>query len=62
MGFLIKDRISEDEPPGIGLSGNQLGTIDMVFLGFYSIFLSISGMIADRYSKRFLLSFSFFMI
>ena len=58
----LKDRISSQKPPGIGLSGNNLGSIDMVFLGFLSIFTFIAGIMGDSYNKRFLISTSYIIV
>ena len=58
----LKDRISSQKPPGIGLSGNNLGSIDMVFLGFLSVFTFIAGIMGDSYNKRFLISTSYIIV
>lgn len=58
----LKDRVGEKESPGIGLTGDQLGTIDMVFLGFYSVGLYISGVLGDNLNKRFLLGVGYIIV
>lgn len=58
----LKSNIEEEESPGVGLSGDQLGTIDMVFLGFYSIGLYVSGVLGDNMNKRFLIGIGYLLI
>ena len=58
----LKDKISAEESPGIGMSSDQLGTIDMVFLAFYSIGLYISGVLGDNMNKRLLLGCGYLIV
>mmetsp|Transcript_27286 Transcript_27286/g.24164 ORF Transcript_27286/g.24164 Transcript_27286/m.24164 type:complete len:120 (+) Transcript_27286:1-360(+) len=58
----LKDKIKEEDAPGIGLSSDQLGTIDMIFLGFYAIGLYISGVLGDNVNKRFLLGIGYLIV
>lgn len=58
----LKDNIKQNDSPGIGLSSDQLGTIDMVFLGFYSIGLYISGVLGDNMNKRLLIGVGYLLV
>jgi len=58
----MKDNIKKHDAPGIGLSANQLGTIDMFFLAFYSVGLFISGVLGDAYNKNYLLGIGYLII
>ncbi|CAI2366263.1 unnamed protein product [Moneuplotes crassus] len=51
----LKEEVKEEQSPGIGLSSNDLGTIDMFFLFSYSIGLFISGILGDNLNKNLLL-------
>ncbi|CAI2366149.1 unnamed protein product [Moneuplotes crassus] len=51
----LKEEVKEEQSPGIGLSSNDLGTIDMFFLFSYSIGLFISGILGDKMNKNLLL-------
>jgi len=58
----LKDNIKKEDSPGIGLSSDQLGTIDMVFLGFYSIGLYISGVLGDNMNKKLLIGVGYIIV
>lgn len=58
----LKDAVSEHHYPGIGINSNQLGTIDMVFLGFYSVGLFISGVLGDNMNKKLLIGVGYLLV
>ena len=58
----LKDKVDKDDGDGIGLSSDELGTIDMVFLIFYSLGLYISGVLGDNLNKKILIGFGYIIV
>jgi sugar phosphate permease len=57
----MKDSISEEEKPGIGISDGELGIIDSSFYIMYGFCLLISGNLGDKYSIRLLMGIGFLL-
>ena len=58
----LKDKVDKSDGDGIGLSSDELGTIDMVFLIFYSLGLYISGVLGDNLNKKILIGFGYIFV
>ena len=58
----LKDKVDKDDEEGINLSSDELGTIDMVFLIFYSIGLYASGILGYNFNKKLLIGFGYLLV